>query len=290
MIDECLTQASPVVNGNTPLEKLRKNLAEISSKGRKLHSLYDKVYRSDVLEEAYRIVRSHVLQKKSIIDRREISIIDKDKDVFLAGLAEELHTKSYTPQRYRIQPIDKGNGKIRILKIPAVRDRVVQMAVLLLLEPIFEPTFSDTSHAYRKGRGVKSAIDNMTNLIGEGYKYVVDLDIQGCFDNLDREFLETQLKKRVVDDSVLSLIKRLVYVGRNGIPQGAVLSPLLANIYLTALDDAWNEYPGIMVRYADDFIILCKTHDEAEVVETVIADEWIELETSRSVLRNLLKH
>ena len=217
---------------------------------------------------------------------------------WLEGLRVDLKACTYRPQRVRERAIPKAAGKMRYLGIPTVRDRVVQMALKLILEPIFEADFCPTSYGYRPARRAQDAIAEITRFINppSSYNYVVEGDIKGCFDNIDHGVLMQQVRKRIGDRRVLQLVKAFLRAGvmkesgllaatLTGTPQGGIISPLLANIYLTVLDDRFERewqhqtrYPGCttyyrrrgyptyrLVRYADDFVILVRgTRAQAE--------------------------
>ena len=219
-------------------------------------------------------------------------------DKWLEDLRVDLKARTYRPQRVREQAIPKAGGKMRYLGIPTVRDRVVQMALKLILEPIFETDFCPTSYGYRPARRAQDAITEITRYINppSSYNYVVEGDIEGCFDNIDHGVLMQQVRNRIGDRKVLQLVKAFLRAGvmkesgqlaatLTGTPQGGIISPLLANIYLTVLDDRFERewqhqtryrgcttyyrrrgYPTYrLVRYADDFVILVRgTRAQAE--------------------------
>ncbi|MGH7262219.1 MAG: group II intron reverse transcriptase/maturase, partial [Nitrospiraceae bacterium] len=171
------------------------------------------------------------------------------------------------------------------LGIPVVRDRVVQTALLHVLEPIFEVTFAEHSYGFRHGRGCHHALERVEALLKEGYVYVVDADLKSCFDTIPQERLLARVRERVSDSRVLRLLQRFLEQGvmdglnewtpETGTPQGAVISPLLANIYLNPLDHLLAEAGFAMVRYADDFVILCRTREDADRALTVVR-RWVE--------------
>jgi len=198
----------------------------------------------------------------------------------LSELRHELLKKTYAPLPLLKILVDKGNGESRPLLIPCVRDRVAQSAVLETIEPIFEAEFEQCSYAYRKRRSVKQAIYQVKEYRDKGFHWVVDADIDAYFDSIDHQLLFEKVKKLIGDSSILNLIegwiKADVWDGENitrlskGIPQGAVISPLLANLFLDQLDEELMEQGFKLVRFADDFLILCKTPEKAkEALETV---------------------
>lgn len=192
----------------------------------------------------------------------------------LPKLSRQLRDGAYRPQAVRRVHIPKpGSHETRPLGIPSVRDRVVQAAVVNVIEPIFEREFAEHSYGFRPGRGCKDALRRVDGLVKAGYHFVVDADLKSYFDTIPHEPLMTRLKQRIADGSVLSLVESFLKAGilegmtewtpDAGALQGAVLSPLLSNIYLNPLDHAVAQAGFEMVRYADDFVILCRTADEA---------------------------
>jgi RNA-directed DNA polymerase len=245
--------------------------------GRRFHQLYDKLFREDVLWIAWKQVRDN--GGSAGIDGVTIkSIEESDLSAYLGALGAELHRQTYSPQPLRRVWIPKGNGKMRELGIPTVRDRIVQAAAKLVLEPIFEADFGSTSFGFRPGLGQPDALAAIDQNARAGLRFVVDADIEGFFDNLDHEQLMDAVRRRISDGAVLRLIYRWlkagVYVGFSweptdqGTPQGGVISPLLANVYLHSLDEAAEDrstgFTGRITRYADDLVIQCGTRVHAE--------------------------
>jgi RNA-directed DNA polymerase len=241
-------------------------------KGGRWYSLMDKVFAPATLEAAWDKVWAN--NGAAGVDRQSIERFEAQAEVYLKELSTALREGSYRPQAVRRVEIPKGDGRTRPLGIPTVKDRIVQTAVKFVLEPIFEARFRPMSYGFRPGRGCRDALREVDQLIKEGYTFVVDADLESYFDTIPHERLMQRVEERVSDGRVLGLLRG--WLGQEimrgmerwemteGTPQGAVISPLLSNIYLHPLDELMAACGYRMVRYADDFVVLCKSREEAE--------------------------
>ena len=251
-------------------------------KGGRWYSLIDKVCAPATLEAAWEKVQANA--GAAGVDRQSIERFEANEDLYLAELAAALRDGSYRAQPVRRVDIPKGDGRTRPLGIPTVKDRIVQTAVKFALEPIFEATFRPESYGFRQGRGCRDALCEVAQLIEDGHAFVVDADFASYFDSIPHERLMQRVEERVSDGRVLGLLRD--WLGQDilrglerwsptaGTPQGAVISPLLANIYLHPLDELMAARGYRMVRYADDFVVLCKSREEAAAALADIA-AWV---------------
>ncbi len=265
------------------IRRLQKKLYVLAKQKpeRRFHQLYDKVWREDILAFAYAQCRSN--GGASGVDGVDFEQIEQwGVEEWLAGLAEELRTKEYAPDPVRRVLIPKPGGGERPLGIPTIRDRVVQSAAKLILEPIFEADFEDCAYGYRPKRSAVQAVEAVHKALCQGYTDVVDADLSKYFDTIPHSELMQSVARRVVDRQMLKLIKAWLKVpveerdergrkrmsggnkSRSGTPQGGVISPLLANIYMHRFLRAWRdrgmgeEFRARIVNYADDFVILSR--------------------------------
>jgi len=249
----------------------------------RFHALYDKVYRADILEFAYRLVRAN--KGSAGIDGVTFEAIEENEGApaFIGELEEALRNKTYKPDPVKRVMIPKNDGSQRPLGIPTIRDRVAQMAAKLVIEPIFEADFCETSYGFRPKKSAHDAVDDVTYAMNSGYTEIIDADLSKYFDTIPHANLMATVAERICDGEILRLIqmwlkapimemdkdgtKRNIGGGkgnRTGTPQGGVISPLLSNLYLHILDRIWERnnlqqrLGARIVRYADDIVILCR--------------------------------
>lgn len=253
---------------------------------RRFHALYDKVARSDVLMRAWFDVSEN--QGAPGVDGVRVADVEQSGAMaFLDELAADLQATTYRPQPLRRTHIPKPGqpGQTRPLGIPTVRDRVVMAAAKIVCEPIFEADFADCSYGFRPRRSAHDALEAIRVVANRSHELVVDADIQACFDQIDHDALMGQVERRICDRNLLKLLRAWLRAGiveggvvpevEAGTPQGSPISPLLANIALHTLDEAWQERGqrhGVLVRYADDFVILCRTPERAEQARQLAAE------------------
>lgn len=275
----------------------------------RFYSLYDKMYRKDILQYAWQQCRSN--KGAPGVDGISFKTIEHNIGVerFLSDIATELKNRTYRPQPVKRVYIPKPDGSQRPLGIPVIKDRVVQMACLIILQPIFEADFYDCSYGFRPKRNAHQAIAAITEHIRQGFTAVYDADLSKCFDSIPHPLIMGELGRRIADKKILCLIQRwltapIVEPGgpkqgtKNylGTPQGGVISPLLANIALNRLDESWyraggpyEKYNARLVKYADDFVIMARFIGEPikNEVENIVSSLGLKLNEKKTRIIDL---
>lgn len=286
-----LSKASRAIWSQRMLESLARG-----NEGNVWYSLIDKIWEPKHLK----VGAAEVIRNKGAagIDHRTWETLERELDTEVKVVAQQLRERRFKPKPVKRKWIDKpGSTELRPLGVPTVRDRMVQGTIRAVIEPIFEREFAQHSYGFRPGRSAQMALERVRELLKQGYVWVVDADIKGYFDNIPQDKLLEAVRKRIVDGRVLELIEAYLKQGvmesgkgwqptEKGTPQGAVLSPLLSNIYLNPLDHQMDREGQQMTRYADDFIIQCRSEEEArntlEAVRTWMGEAGLSLHPTKT--------
>ena len=267
----------------------------------KVHSLTGRIDPRMMLR-AFRNVKRN--RGAAGVDKVSIRMFESNLDENLAALMRDLKSGEFQPRPLRRVYIPKSDGKQRPLGIPAVRDRVAQEVIRLLLTPVFDPLFHDHSFGFRQGRNCHQAVETVLTLWHQGYRHVVDADIKGFFDNIPHPVIMAAVAAEIADGNILRLVERFLKAGvmedgavqptKVGTPQGGVISPLLANIVLNHLDWRLHEAGYLFVRYADDFVVLARSAQQAEealqfVDRVVTGDLGLQLSPEKTVVTSFRK-
>lgn len=308
-----------MVSSLTTPENIRELQRKLYTKAKRepkyrFYLLYDKVYRRDILEHSYRLAKSN--GGAPGVDRQDFEDIERaGLGQWLTKIEEELKQKTYKPQAVRRVMIPKPGGGERPLGIPTIKDRVVQTATKLVIEPIYEADLEDSAHGYRPGKSAVGAVKEVHEALCQGYTDVVDADLSKYFDTIPHRELLLTVAKRIVDKHVLRLIKMWLKVpveerdeqgrprmsggrkSKTGTPQGGVISPLLANIYINRMLRAWRErgldqkFQGKIVAYADDFVVLSrgKAEEAMQWIAWAVNNLGLTLNEDKTKIRDAIK-
>lgn len=297
----------PVIPQRDKVRKLQRSLyiAAKQSPKRRFHALYDRLYQTAVLKEAYKRVRQN--RGAPGIDGITFEAIEeKGVENFILEIQTVLKEKRYHPFPVRRKNIPKSDGSQRPLGIPTIRDRVIQTACRMVLEPIFEADFKDVSFGFRPKRSAIQALERLRVLVPKNHEWALEMDIEKYFDTINHGRLMELLEKRISDRRVLKLVRKWLKAGvfeegvyqltRSGTPQGGALSPLLANIYLNELDRVWEgqgRMAGHLIRYADDAVIVCRSEEACNEalrrVQSIMDWLGLKLKMAKTRIVNLRK-